>query len=101
MSYEIIPGKCSGCALCVDICEMEAVAVKGFGAAERGSVALFEGRCHKCGVPFHLPLAQVAAGKEKEKADPVAADVTGSDKKHVCRICNRRDHTSRLFQVYD
>lgn len=83
LCYEIRATKCTGCDLCRDVCETGAMRVESGSAAGSGArVLLVEGRCMKCGAPFHHPRG-------------VSDDRAGD----VCRICARVDHRRRLFQV--
>jgi ferredoxin len=83
LSYVIDPTGCTGCGLCRDVCAPQAIAILGLGRLEQARLPLGEGKCYKCGVPFHRPARQphAAAG--------------------LCRICADKDPTSKLYQVYD
>lgn len=82
LAYRIQPASCTGCNLCVDVCEAEAVALESMVPAVQGVVVLSEGRCSKCGAPFHRPEGQGGEGGGA-----------------VCRICQKTNHAGRLFQV--
>lgn len=80
-AYRIVPSHCSGCRLCLDLCDREAITLQEPGPAREIVLKLDPGRCRSCGAPYyHL-------------------QESGSDRNGLCRICAVRSHARNLFQV--
>lgn len=81
-AYLVAPDRCSGCGLCVDICDQGAVRLARLQPAKVAEVRLDTGRCKACGVRYHS----------------IAGAETGGS--GYCRICSRTNHHKNLFQVF-
>lgn len=80
LHYAVKPQNCSGCNLCIDVCESRAVTLAEFGPQMNVRVALREGRCVRCGAPFH--------------------ETQGASQEHErCRICRGNTRHAKLFEV--
>lgn len=86
LHYRTSPAHCTGCGLCRDSCEHEAVSVERSSPWRRVTVPLAEHRCVACGVVFHVPAGTAAA----------AAIEPGNAR---CRICRVAPASRRLYQV--
>lgn len=61
--YVIDSGRCDGCGFCLELCERDAIEMlRGSLAPAPQLIELTERSCTGCGVPFHVPLKQVASG---------------------------------------
>lgn len=74
--------RCTGCGLCVDVCEPRAIAVQAWAEPERAEILLRESVCRACGVSFLIPTERGA-------------------KVQLCWVCTRRQPARRLYQVMD
>jgi ferredoxin len=81
-AYVITPDKCSGCRLCVDICDRGAVSLTRLKSANLSEVSLDTGRCRACGVRYYSMHGTEAGGSG------------------YCRICSETNHHKNLFQVF-
>jgi ferredoxin len=79
-AYVLRPELCSGCGLCVDICEAQAVSIRSLGPAAETELALTARRCRACGATF---------------AEPAEAATSEA----FCHICRKRNHAKNLYQV--
>ncbi len=86
LHYRIAPEHCTGCDLCRDSCEHDAVTVERSSPWRQVAVPLAEHRCVACGIVFHLPAGTAAA----------AAIEPGNAR---CRICRLAPASRRLYQV--
>jgi MinD superfamily P-loop ATPase len=80
--YGIDADACSGCQLCSDVCDRDAVSVQVGATVAQLHVALHSYRCTACAATFHTPSVQ-----------------TGD--RPLCRICQQANHPRKLFQVLD
>ncbi len=80
--YRITAENCTGCRVCVDVCGEDAVRLKEWASPGPRRILLVTYRCRVCGVTYHLPKG-------------------ASDSAGVCRICARRHHHGRLYQVFN
>lgn len=80
-AYRIVPSRCSGCQLCLDLCDREAISLQEAGPAGETVLRLDPGRCRSCGVPYYR------------------LQESGSGRDGLCRICAVRPHAGNLFQV--
>ncbi len=78
--YEVDAIGCTGCGLCADSCDVDAIALQAWGAASPAPILLHHGRCRSCSSPFFT----------------VADHATGTD---LCRICAQKNGNNKLFQV--
>jgi ferredoxin len=78
--YEINALRCTGCGLCVDNCEVDAIRLKDWQGNAITRVPLDKLRCEACGNPYHR-LRKSGATRS------------------LCRICARTNHYAKLFQV--
>lgn len=79
-AYEINARRCTGCGLCVDTCEVDAITLREWHRNTITRLSLDELRCDACGNPYH--------GLRKS-----------SGPRNLCRICSRNNHYTKLFQV--
>lgn len=82
-AYRIVPSRCSGCQLCLDLCDREAITLQEPGPAQETVLRLDPGRCRSCGAPYYQ------------------LQESGSGRNGLCRICAVRPHARKLFQVLD
>jgi ferredoxin len=80
LCYRSSPEACSGCGLCVDVCEDKAVSFEAFARRGDDRVGLRERRCIRCGAPFHV------------------TELDGGDTTR-CRICRPANRPGKLFEV--
>ncbi len=80
--YEVRPDRCTGCGLCVAVCDTGAVTIEPAAKAETSCIALSQFICRACGVLSFTP--QVAGTKQE-----------------LCWTCRRSNHHSKLFQVLE
>ena len=73
---------CTGCLLCMDVCESDAVEVKKWETQIQSEVLLETVSCQACGVPFHVLEKRMQESRE-------------------CNICTRTGRFGSLFQVLD
>jgi ferredoxin len=78
--YVIVPEQCTGCALCVDVCQPQAIQIKHWITPQSIRLPLHYTRCRVCGAPFHRPS-------------------DNPSEKTLCHICNKVNHYKNLFQV--
>ena len=83
LRYATKPHACTGCGLCTDLCDHDAIRIEAFAPAGAMRLALTEGRCTRCGAPFHEP-------------EP---DTNGPKAQELCRICRTHRHPTKLFEV--
>ncbi|WP_081969061.1 4Fe-4S binding protein [Paracoccus sanguinis] len=81
LRYTVAAERCTGCALCVDICAPAAMRVEPMAQAA-APIPLHDFRCRMCGVSVHEPVT--------------AATEAAPD---LCRICRAAPHGKRLHQV--
>lgn len=79
-AYVIEPDACTGCAMCTDVCDQDAIKIIFGGMVTQDRVSLQTGRCEGCGVDFHRPRAVGFADG-------------------LCHVCSRSNHRRALFQV--
>jgi formate hydrogenlyase subunit 6/NADH:ubiquinone oxidoreductase subunit I len=79
-AYEINALRCTGCGLCIDICEVDAITLREWHRNTITRLRLEQLRCDACGNPYH--------GQKKSGTD-----------RNLCRICSRSNHYTKLFQV--
>ncbi|MBF0220351.1 MAG: 4Fe-4S binding protein [Gammaproteobacteria bacterium] len=84
--YRVNAASCSGCHICVDLCEVDAVKVAQWQRQIEGEVVLRRNRCRVCGNAFHRP-------HDPSQEPPQEHD-------SVCRICAKHNHYKNLFQVF-
>jgi Fe-S-cluster-containing hydrogenase component 2 len=77
-AYAIHAERCSACRICVDVCASGAIGVSAWETPGPVRLSLWQGRCPRCGAPFHRP-------------EPGESG--------LCRVCARVNHHGRLFQV--
>lgn len=78
--YQVFPDLCTGCRVCGDVCEANAITPAPWAEATPYTVRLEERRCGSCGVTFRLPVAR-------------------ADTENLCQICRKTNHYRHLFQV--
>lgn len=78
--YQVFPDLCTGCRVCSDVCEADAITPVSWADATPYSVRLEQQRCRACGVAFRLPVAR-------------------DDQEHLCPVCRKTNHYRNLFQV--
>jgi ferredoxin len=81
-AYEINALRCTGCRLCGDNCEFNAITLREWHRNTITRLALDELRCDACGNPYHS-LRQSRGAR------------------NLCRICSRNSHYTKLFQVLE
>ena len=74
--------KCTGCGLCLDICESNALSLARWQRLLVDWLPLRTNRCRACGASYSYPEGQRGA-------------------EDLCRICAQTGHHKRLFQVLD
>jgi Pyruvate/2-oxoacid:ferredoxin oxidoreductase delta subunit len=79
-AYLVSADVCTGCRLCTDVCDQDAVAVREGVAVEQSILPLQQGVCQACGARFHRPLG---------------TDLAAS----LCHVCAHINHYRHLFQV--
>ena len=79
--YHCVPERCTGCQLCYDICDVDAMEVFSM-ESRRDDILLARFQCRSCGVQSHTTAA-----------DP--------PKDGQCRICHQTNHHKKLFVVLD
>ncbi|MCP4385810.1 MAG: 4Fe-4S dicluster domain-containing protein [Hyphomicrobiales bacterium] len=82
VAYGIEPRRCTGCGLCEDVCDDDAVRVDRFAVATSTEIPLTTAKCRACGCSYHWPSSQ-----------------PGDD--DYCRVCIDLNHYRRLHQVVD
>lgn len=85
LGYRFDAAHCTGCRLCMDMCDSGAVSLGELQEVQVARVMLDESTCRCCGVPFHVPVREMAG-----TAEPVS----------LCRVCRATDRTRLLFQVH-
>jgi formate hydrogenlyase subunit 6/NADH:ubiquinone oxidoreductase subunit I len=78
--YAIEPNHCTGCGICVDVCDQQAMSVQNLQVSEPKQLALSSKRCKACGTSFHY--------LKSEANTPT-----------YCSICDQINHHKHLFQV--
>lgn len=78
-AYATRPEACTGCAMCRDVCEEQAVRVDALRAASRKTIHLSPGLCRACGASYRVPSAE---------ADD-----------EFCRVCRLTQRHRLLYQV--
>ena len=78
--YQVFPDLCTGCRVCGDVCEAEAITPVPWADATPYAVRLQQRRCRACGVEFRLPAA-------------------GGHGEDLCPTCRKVNHYRHLFQV--
>jgi ferredoxin len=81
-AYRLRHRACTGCGLCVDVCERQAVKIRSWAEPTQTSMTLAEKRCRSCGVDFHFPLAR-------------------TDSSAQCWVCTHSRPSQRLYQVME
>jgi len=81
-AYRIMPDACSGCGICVDVCDQGAVTLHHWAVPTQEQLELANHNCRACGSPYRLP-----AGRKTEQ--------------QLCWICARTNHHRLLFQVLE
>jgi ferredoxin len=76
----VYPEHCTGCGVCIDVCDAGAVTVDRWAIPGAAHVALEKHQCRACGAPYHLPSSQALND-------------------WLCPICARVNHYQNLFQV--
>ncbi len=80
--YELYPRSCTGCGLCVDVCDAGAITIEQWQRASVKCLHLDRKQCKACGNVFRIP----------------------SDRDHsaaLCSICTTTGHNRKLFQVLE
>jgi ferredoxin len=80
-AYRLTPADCTGCGICATVCELQAITIHSWSLSRSCAVELTENRCTACGSDYHLPLQNSLSEKT------------------LCRICQKHNHSSNLFQV--
>jgi len=83
LGYRVNGDLCTGCGLCVDVCEDHAVKLVFWETPFQSKVPLMAAKCPSCGVEYHF-------------VDREDGAIPGK-----CRICQKTDFSRQLFQVYD
>lgn len=78
--YQVFPDLCTGCRVCGDVCEANAITPVPLADATPYAVRLEQRRCRACGVEFRLPIAR-------------------ADTESLCPTCRKTNHYRHLFQV--
>ena len=78
--YQVFPDLCTGCRVCGDVCEANAITPVPLANATPYAVRLEQRRCRACGVEFRLPVAR-------------------EDTESLCPTCRKTNHYRHLFQV--
>ena len=79
-AYSIQPENCTGCGICVDVCDQQAIRVQALQIGETQQFALSYRHCKACGASFHY--------LQPETNPPT-----------YCPICSQINHHKHLFQV--
>jgi Pyruvate/2-oxoacid:ferredoxin oxidoreductase delta subunit len=79
--YRLDADRCTGCGVCVDVCDADAIELHANRIPGWERLPLVEGRCISCGVVFNRPQN------------------AGSSAASRCRICAETDHHRNLYQV--
>ena len=88
-AYRLHSVTCTGCGICSDSCDRDAVRVDAGVRPTTDRVPLYRGDCRSCGVSYlHAGLS---AGLHSG-AEP--------DNRSLCTICSQTAHHRQLFQVY-
>jgi Pyruvate/2-oxoacid:ferredoxin oxidoreductase delta subunit len=78
--YQVFPDRCTGCRVCGDVCEADAITAVPWADATPYAVRLKQRRCRACGAEFRLPVAR-------------------EDGEDLCPTCLKVNHYRHLFQV--
>ncbi|MDP1651324.1 MAG: 4Fe-4S dicluster domain-containing protein [Rhodocyclaceae bacterium] len=78
-AYTVSPSRCTGCAMCRDICEPKAIRVESWRAAPRRQVALATRYCPVCRASYHVLAAEGVS--------------------ELCRVCRKTQRHRLLHQV--
>jgi len=81
--YRINPANCNGCGICEDVCESNAITINRYSKVSNQIIKQTEQDCTSCGNRFHLPQNNSLS------------------EKHICRICQIKNHSNNLFQVQE
>ena len=73
---------CTGCGLCVDVCEAGAIAIEQWQYAIDQCLRLDRRQCKACGNVFNMP-----SGRDQSVV--------------LCSICTITGHNKKLFQVLE
>ncbi|MBK9595929.1 MAG: ferredoxin family protein [Rhodocyclales bacterium] len=79
--YAIRPALCTGCALCRDVCQENAIHVDEMCTARQTSIPLSKRLCQACGTSHLAPVEESNDG--------------------LCRICRKTQRHRLLYQVID
>lgn len=80
--YQILPENCTGCGICSDLCNENAISLRRWSRCDQRFVELSKGRCEICGAPTFRPA--------------------GSAHDHfLCHICESTNHHKNLYQVLE
>ncbi len=58
--YRIRAAQCTGCGICADVCEQQAIRPIAEANVPLSQIPLIQKRCAKCGNPYHLPQGNPA-----------------------------------------
>ena len=82
--YLLNPANCNGCGICEGVCDLNAISIQHMSLSAISAIKLVERKCSACGNTFHFPQL---APQEPEQT--------------LCRICQKDNHSKRLFQVME
>jgi ferredoxin len=82
--YHLNPEKCNGCGICKGVCDLKAISIHYLSPSASSKIKLTEGQCSACGNTFHF--SQHASQNSEQT---------------LCRICQKDNHSKRLFQVME
>lgn len=82
--YRLNPAHCTGCGICESVCDVKAITIYPFSLSTITRIELIEKQCSSCGNAYHLPQ-----------------NASTSVELTLCRICQKFDHSSQLFQVME
>ncbi|MET0108492.1 MAG: 4Fe-4S binding protein [Candidatus Thiodiazotropha sp.] len=83
MFYRMEPQACTGCGICQDICNAQAISVMQWSQLDKQDLILAPITCSCCGNQAHMPVE------------------SGSRSQTHCRICAQVNHHNNLYQVME
>lgn len=78
----ILAATCTGCNICVDVCDQGAIKVKLWHTAEQDLIKITTHSCKSCGVGFSIPATSGFSSTQ-------------------CAICTHTNHYKNLHQIVD
>lgn len=81
-TLNILPSTCTGCNICIDVCELDAIKIKLWSKVKQDMVKITTQLCVSCGVVFSIPI------------------MSNLSISH-CSICMHNNHNKNLHQIVE